>query len=148
MIATTTHIWLRWLLHMEMATTSMRGTFMEEYQLDDYLTAAQRSVVGELSRLIDPCQFGTVRRHLQSPRSEITQVVIVEPGYPLEQVGAVMVNGGIAQLAVILALGAINFGVDHMSRTSRYTRLLGKISDMTWCRVLYLPPAYVVQIDE
>ena len=100
---------------------------MEEYQLDDYLTSAQRPLVGELSRLIDPCQFRTVRRRLQSPRSEITQVVIVEPGYPLEQVGAVMVAGGIAQLAVILALGAIHFCVEQASPASRYTRPLSKM---------------------
>ena len=120
---------------------------MNGQSLVDYLNEEQRALANQLAAEVDPCLFRKVKQYLHNPNSEISTVVLVEPTYRIEEVGAVMVSGGVPQFSVCLALGAARFGVERAAADAQHVFVLSNISDSAYCRVLYLPPAYVVQLD-
>lgn len=120
---------------------------MRKESLSEYMTENQRSIASQLGSCVDPCQFRTVRRYCRDKRSEIRQVILVESNYRLEEVGAVITDGGVPQLSVLLALGAAKIGVDRLGLDDKHCVALQEVCDDSFCRVLYLPPAYVVQLD-
>ena len=108
----------------------------------------------ELATQIDGCEFRTVKRYFRSPTSEIGMVIIVAAPYTLEEVAAVFATADAQDsertLGTLLAAGVLTFGVDDLSgvRPGReaHTVLLDQIEDTQACRVIYLPPCYVVQL--
>ena len=108
----------------------------------------------ELATQIDGCEFRTVKRYFRSPTSEICMVIIVEAPYALEEVAAVFATphaqGGERTLKTLLAAGVLTFGVDDLSGVEpgreAHAGLLDQIEDTRACRVIYLPPCYVVQL--
>ncbi len=108
----------------------------------------------ELATMIDGCEFRTVKRYFRSPTSEIQMVVVVAPTYALEEVAAVFATphgqDGEQMLGTLLAAGVLTFGVDDrrgvMPGQEAHAVLLDEIPDTQACRVIYLPPCYVVQL--
>jgi len=108
----------------------------------------------ELATMIDGCEFRTVKRYFRSPTSEIQMVVVVAPTYALEEVAAVFAtpHGQDEEqtLGTLLAAGVLTFGVDDrrgvMPGQEAHMVRLDEIADTQACRVIYLPPCYVVQL--
>jgi hypothetical protein len=108
----------------------------------------------ELATQIDGCEFRTVKRYFRSPTSEIGMVILVEPAYALEEVAAVFAasstTDGDTTLHALLAAGVMKFGVDDLSGVQpgleSHVVPLDHIADTRACRVIYLPPCYVVQL--
>jgi|KBSSwiStaDraftv2_1062776.scaffolds.fasta_scaffold791582_2 hypothetical protein len=107
----------------------------------------------ELATQIDGCEFRTVKRYFRSPTSEIQMVILVTPRYTLEEVAAVFATpstqDGEQTLEALLTAGVLTFGVDDrrgvMHGREAHAVLLDEIPDKQACRVIYLPPCYVVQ---
>ena len=112
------------------------------------------ALAGELATQIDGCEFGTVKRYFRSPTSEIAMVVLVAPPYAIEEVAAVFAAPGPMHhehaLHTLLTTGVLTFGVDDRRRVmpgcEAHAVLLDEIADTAACRVIYLPPCYVVQL--
>jgi hypothetical protein len=109
-------------------------------------------IAARLRSQIDPCEFRAVTQHVRNPASEIQMVVLVQESYALEEVAAAFAttSNGNAALQTLLGQGVIKFGVDDLSRVQANSQhgvvLLESISDQQDCRVIYLPPCYVVQM--
>ena len=111
-------------------------------------------LASELASLIDGCEFRTVKRYFRSPTSEIQLVVLVAPTYALEEVAAIFATPHVQDseeaLSTLLAEGVLTFGVDDLRRVmpghETHAVLLDEIADAQACRVIYLPPCYVVQL--
>lgn len=112
------------------------------------------SLASDLATQIDGCEFQTVKRYFRSPASEIRIVVLVEAAFALEEVAAVFaapstMNGDTA-LRALLAAGVMKFGVDDLGGVQpghkHHVVLLDHIAETRACRVIYLPPCYVVQL--
>ena len=112
------------------------------------------TLASELAVMIDGCEFRTVKRYFRSPTSEIGMVIIVEAPYVLEEVAAVFATADAQDseetLGALLAAGVLTFGVDDLRGVrpgqESYAILLDQIKDTQACRVIYLPPCYVVQL--
>ena len=108
----------------------------------------------DLAMQIDGCEFRTVKQYFRSPSSEIRMVVLVEPAFALEEVAAVFaaasMNNGDTTLQALLAVGVLKFGVDDLRGVQpgheQHVMPLDHIADTRACRVIYLPPCYVVQL--
>lgn len=108
----------------------------------------------DLATQIDGCEFRTVKQYFRSSTSEIRMVVLIEPAFALEEVAAVFAapstNNGDATLHTLLSTGVMKFGVDDLHSVlpghAHYAVLLDQIADTRACRVIYLPPCYVVQL--
>lgn len=112
------------------------------------------ALAGELATMIDGCEFRTVKRYFRSPASEIQMVILVASPYVLEDVAAVFAtphgHDGEQTLKLLLAAGVLTFGVDDLRGVTpgheAHAMLLDEIADTQACRVIYLPPCYVVQL--
>lgn len=112
------------------------------------------ALASELATQIDGCEFRTVKRYFRSPTSEICMVIIVAAPYALEEVAAVFATADAQDseetLGALLAAGVLTFGVDDLRGVrpgqESYAVLLDQIKDTQACRVIYLPPCYVVQL--
>lgn len=112
------------------------------------------ALAGELATMIDGCEFRTVKRYFRSPTSEIRMVILVAHPYALEEVAAVFATPGGQEgeqtLGTLLAADVLTFGVDDLHRVmpghEAHAVLLDEIADTQACRVIYLPPCYVVQL--
>lgn len=108
----------------------------------------------ELATMIDGCEFRTVKRYFRSPTSEIRMVILVAHPYAIEEVAAIFAtpHGQDSEeaLSTLLAEGVLTFGVDDlrgvMPGHKTHAVLLDQIEDTRACRVIYLPPCYVVQL--
>ena len=108
----------------------------------------------ELTSQIDGCEFRTVKRYFRSPTNDIRLVVLVTPPYALAEVAAVFAasgNGDAAHtLQTLLSAGVLTFGVDDLAGVmpghEAHAVRLDCIEDARACRVIYLPPCYVVQL--
>jgi len=113
------------------------------------------TLASQLASQIDGCEFRTVKRYFRSPTSEIHMVILVEPPYALEEVAAVFAtpgkNDGDVTLHVLLSAGVLKFGIDDLRGVlpghENHVVLLDCIADTQACRVIYLPPCYVVQLS-
>lgn len=112
------------------------------------------TLASELATQIDGCEFRTVKRYFRSPTSEICMVIIVEAPYALEEVATVFATADAQDseetLGALLAAGVLTFGVDDLRGVrpgqEAHAVLLDQIEDTRACRVIYLPPCYVVQL--
>ena len=112
------------------------------------------TLASQLALQIDGCEFRTIKQYFRSPTSEIRMVVVVEAPFALEEVAAVFAtpntNNGDATLQALLAAGVMKFGVDDLHGMlpghAHHAVLLDQIADTHACRVIYLPPCYVVQL--
>lgn len=108
----------------------------------------------ELASQIDGCEFRTVKRYFRSPTRDIRMVVLVASPYALEEVAAVFAasSTGNAEhtLQMLLTAGVLTFGVDDLAGVmpghEAHAVRLDHIEDTRACRVIYLPPCYVVQL--
>ena len=113
------------------------------------------TLASELGALIDGCEFRTVKRYFRSPTRDIRMVVLVAPPYTLEEVAAVFAQSGTGEaehtLQMLLATGVLTFGVDDLAGVmpghEAHAVRLDDIKDTRACRVIYLPPCYVVQLE-
>ncbi len=113
------------------------------------------TLANELAALIDGCEFRTVKRYFRSPTSEIRMIILVAPPYALEEVAAVFAGSGNGDaehtLQILLTAGVLTFGVDDragvMPGREAHAVRLDDIADTRACRVIYLPPCYVVQLE-
>jgi len=109
-------------------------------------------IAARLRPQIDPCEFRVVTQHVRNPASEIQMVVLVQESYALEEVAAAFATtgNGEVELQTLLGQGVISFGVDDLRGVQASSQdsvvLLESISDQQDCRVIYLPPCYVVQM--
>jgi len=103
--------------------------------------------------LIDPTYFGTVRRHLNQPGSPITDCLFVEDAKLLAPVAELLSNEPVAtakkrRLQEWMIAGQVKLGVNAVlgAEAPRAARMVDvhSISDDTFCRVLFLPPFYLV----
>ena len=113
------------------------------------------TLASELGALIDGCEFRTVKRYFRSPTRDIRMVVLVASPYAIEEVAAVFAASGNGDaertLQTLLTAGVLTFGVDDLAgvmpgREAHAVRL-DDIKDTRACRVIYLPPCYVVQLE-
>ena len=111
-------------------------------------------LAGELATMIDGCEFRTVKRYFRSPTSAIRMVILVASPYALEEVAAVFATPGMQDgaltLETLLTAGVLTFGVDDPRGVTpgheAHAVPLDQIADTRACRVIYLPPCYVVQL--
>ena len=112
------------------------------------------TLASELGALIDGCEFRTVKRYFRSPTSDIRMVILVAPPYAIEEVAAVFAASGSGDaertLQTLLTAGVLTFGVDDLAGVmpghEAHAVRLDDIKDTRACRVIYLPPCYVVQL--
>ena len=105
--------------------------------------------------LIDPTDFGTVRRYLTGSRSPITNVLFVRDERLLATVAELLTDDRPSeaqrvQFARWVRDGHLKVGV-HQARLSGEPGNDGRvdvasISDEARCRVLFLPPYYLVHL--
>ena len=111
-------------------------------------------VAAQLQSNIDPCAFGRVKQYFRNTSTEISQVVLVQQDYLLQDVAAFLCGKESKKedFASMLQNGAIKFVVDNMSGVHPDFRdnavLLDSIQDEQRCYVLYLPPYYVVKLAD
>lgn len=109
----------------------------------------------ELASQIDGCEFRTVKRYFRSPTSEIRMIILVAQPYKLEEVAAVFAASGDGDaertLQTLLTSGVLTFGVDDLAGVmlghEAHATRLDHIEDSRACRVIYLPPCYIVQLE-
>ncbi len=108
----------------------------------------------ELEAKIDPCGFDTVKRYFRDPKSEISQVVLVQEDYLLQEVATIFADRaqGKDRLIELLEIGAVKFGVDRLDTVEpefkEYAVMLNTIADNKLCYVIYLPPVYVAKVTD
>jgi hypothetical protein len=108
---------------------------------------------GEFSPYIDPTTFAVVCSTLNR-RSPIRIVLLVYPPCTLEEVAVVITaeSGAEANLERLFRSGAVRLLLPADDRptdgTSTWTLPMEQIPPNTPCHVLYLPPAYLLTIDE
>lgn len=105
----------------------------------------------ECASMIDPTNFGTVRRHARSPESPINLVMLLSEEYRLEQLAALCLECNDFQETILLGLmtnKALRFAVSRMPDfDDGILRIpVDQIPDDHPCDVVYLPPAYLVQL--
>lgn len=111
-------------------------------------------IVKELEAKIDPCGFETVKKYFRDSNSKISQVVLVQGDYLLQEIAAIFADGtqGKDRLIELLETGAVKFGVDSLKaiepELKKYAVRLNSIADNKLCYVIYLPPVYVVKATE
>src|SRR4051812_39943500 len=74
-------------------------------------------IANALQSQIDPCDFSTVKRYFRHPDSDISQVVLVQQDYQLQEITAFLCGKDSKKedLASMLENGVIKFGVDNIS---------------------------------
>ena len=102
-----------------------------------------------LTNLIDPTTFGTVRRCLNSARSPITTLMLVQHRDVLPRVALALVaeDGNRAELhrrqwTQWFGSGEVRLGGHHSGDS--FAVDIDHIPDQAVCDVLYLPPVYLV----
>lgn len=113
-----------------------------------------KNFAAELETKIDPCGFETVKRYFRDPDSEISQVIIVQGDYLLQEVATIFADKsqGKDRLIELLKIGVVKFGVNGLETVEpefkKYAVLLDNIPDNRLCFVIYLPPVYVVKVTD
>ena len=97
---------------------------------DDERTTAVR-------QLIDRCDFKVVRLYVESPRTTIRAAFVVDLSIRLEQVAVVAASGDDTTMRKLMTGGLVQ-RIDDLSL----------IADDTQCHVIYIEPAYLIQIIE
>ena len=97
--------------------------------------------------LIDPADFGTIRRYLGSSRSSITDVLLVATRPLLVQVAELLVGDRPLrerqrELQHLVLSGQVRVGVSSAIEPNTFD--LESMPDDTPCRVLFVPPFYLV----
>lgn len=114
-----------------------------------------KTIQAECAALIDVCPFGVVKAYFRNPQSEITVVLLVQGEHRLEDLAALCYGDSPGQPPVEafqqpLQQGLVQCGVDDMRGVrpgfESATILLDDIADHRQCAVIYLPPAYLVQL--
>ena len=102
-----------------------------------------------LTNLIDPTTFGTVRRCLNSARSSITTIMLVQHRDVLPRVASALVaeDGHRAELrrrqwTQWFGSGEVRLG--GLASGESFAVDIDHIPDQAVCDVLYLPPVYLV----
>lgn len=107
--------------------------------------------------LIDPTHFGTVRRYLSCPGSSITDVLFVRDERLLAAVAELLSDDQPtgSQRALFgrwIRDGQIKVGVNgstcSLGDDAIYLVNVHAISDEAFCRVLFLPPYYLVHLSD
>lgn len=113
-----------------------------------------KAIVGQYATRIDRTDLGLVRQYLQSPLSEIQQVLVVSPEIPLAEVGALadFANPTLShderfqQITILLRQGLVwSLTNTEAIRPNQAPSETIPLSNETVCDVLYLPPCYVIQ---
>jgi hypothetical protein len=94
---------------------------------DDERTAAFR-------QQIDHCEFRIIRLYVESPRSNIKAVFVVDRSIRLEQAAVVAAFGDDETMRRLMSEGFVMRLVNPL-----------RIADDIQCNVIYLEPAYLVQ---
>ena len=114
-----------------------------------------KTIQAEFAALIDVCSFGVVKAYFRDPQSEITVVLLVQGDYRLKDLAALCYGESPGQPPVeafqqLLHQGLVQCGVDDMRGVRpgfEYAAvMLDDIADHRQCAVIYLPPAYIVQL--
>jgi hypothetical protein len=102
-----------------------------------------------LTNLIDPTTFGTVRRYLNSARSPITTLMLVRYRDALPRVASALIaeDGRTPELrrrqwTQWFGSGEVRLG--GIPSGERFEVDIDHIPDQAVCDVLYLPPVYLV----
>ncbi len=103
---------------------------------------------------IDPADFGTVRRYLGNPRSPITEVLLVASAPLLSKVAELLTGIGgrtlaerQAELKRLVVDGSVKVAIGDANPAEPGTFNLESLPDHTPCRVLFLPPFYLVWVE-
>lgn len=88
-----------------------------------------------LRRQIDWCQYRTVERYVDSPKSPIQFAYLVDSSVRLEHVGVIAWSGDQPQWAQLMQAGLVQPVPNDVPKDAS-------------CYVIYMPPAYLVQILE
>lgn len=88
-----------------------------------------------LRNKIDWTDFGTVKRYVQSPETEIDGAFVIDSSTSLAHVAAVAWSGDATRMTELMRKGAVELASQD-------------IPDHRRCRVIYLPPAYLVQFPD
>lgn len=108
--------------------------------------------MSQFESLIDSTNFGTVRRYLHGCRSPITTVLFVREEPLLATVAALITqehptDAQRAQFAGWIRDGALKVGVQHVPLSGDDDRIdVDSVSEEARCRVLFLPPYYLVHL--
>jgi len=109
------------------------------------------TLAAECARRIDLTDFGTVRRHAKSPESPISFVMLLSEEYRLEELAALCLEPSEFQEAMILGLmtsKVLRFAVSGMPDIDDgILRIpVDQIPEDQPCDVVYMPPAFLVQL--
>jgi hypothetical protein len=112
-----------------------------------------RRGVSHYRAMIDGCDFRTVKGYLRSPGGDIREVVVVGEGEDLAAIAAHLDADRPTRRQRSLELArhrAIRFAVERPSDVpypwTRFVVRLDEIEDGQWCRVIYAPPTYYVEL--
>ena len=99
--------------------------------------------------LIDPADFGTIRRYLGNSRSSITDVLLVATQPLLVQVAELLtgerpLSERQRELQHLVVSGQVRVGVASETASGPATFDLESLANDTPCRVLFVPPFYLV----
>lgn len=134
-----------------------RGDVVNEGECDMATIETQKEILcnptlaTQCAGLIDLTDFGTVRRHAKSPQSPISMVMLLSEEYRLAEFAALCMEPTIYQEAVMIGLmtnKAVRFAVNSVQiDDDGILRIpIDQIPDDQLCEVVYLPPAYLVQL--
>lgn len=103
----------------------------------------------EFSQYVDHTTFAVVRSAL-NPRSPIKCLLAVFPPLTLEEAAAVVTGSGGSILPELLKAGSLRFlaPAEKCSQLPGSALPLDDIPDKTPCRVLYLPPVYLLALED
>jgi hypothetical protein len=111
-----------------------------------------RRLVDHYRAMIDGTDFGTVRRYFEHPHGEIREVILVGAGENLAEIAARLDCPSEVRSTRGLELcrrGAIRFAVERPEDVPEpwapFATRLDDIPSDRWCRVIYAPPAYLVE---
>src|SRR3954451_8569793 len=103
--------------------------------------------------MIDGCHFRTVKGYFRLPGGDIREVIVVGAGEDLAAIAAQLDAACPTRRRRGLELvrrGAIRFAVERPSDVpypwTRFVVRLDDIDDGQWCRVIYSPPTYYVEL--
>ena len=106
-----------------------------------------------LESLIDPTNFGTVRRNLHSAHSPMTTVMLVQFRHLLPTVATALLaedsrsaDSRRQQWTRWFVAGEVRLGTHNPTQT--YEADLDAIPNDARCNVLYLPPVYLVCLGD
>lgn len=113
-----------------------------------------QQTLADLQTMEEGTLFRVVREYFEDGSTPIDQIGIVQPGWDLCEVAAVLVNPHATEADIVnlLQSGALKYAVPWLKETydppwaREHILLIKEIRDSQRCDVIYIPPLYLVKL--